>query len=230
MEEKIRACRYLKSTALFRDVPQTALEQAVEHCRIARRKRGTILFRKGDSANSFYVIEQGYVMEQVYYGESVDVIVKVKAPGDYFGETALMTDTDYLNTALVLEDAVLLILPKEVFLPLAWAHPCICQVVIRELVERLTNSAENMVHSMYLDAPGRLAFTVLNLTTAANRTLDLPVTQGALAATAGMARQTAAKILGEWRKEGWISTERGRLSVLNVDQLLQIILSSELRC
>ena len=56
------------------------------------------------------------------------------------------------------------------------------------------------------------------------------MTQSSLAASAGMARQTAAAILGEWRKAGWISTDRGRLSVLDLDCLLDLIMNSELRC
>lgn len=220
----------LQETAIFHGVPREQLEQAAEYCRLSRVKRGSSVFRKGEAANNLYILQKGLVMEQVYYRESVDVIVTVKSPGSFLGETALMTDTNYLNTALALEDVVLVSMPKSVFLDLAWNHPAVCQVVIRELVKRLTNSAEYMVHSMYLDAPGRLAFTVLNLTTAANRTMDLRVTQSALAATAGMARQTAAKILGDWRAEGWISTDRGRVSVLDMDRLVDIIMKSELHC
>lgn len=220
----------LQETEIFRNIPGEQLEQAAEYCRLSRVKRGSSVFRKGEAANNLYILQKGLVMEQVYYRESVDVIVTVKSPGSFLGETALMTDTNYLNTALALEDVVLVSMPKSVFLDLAWNHPAVCQVVIRELVKRLTNSAENMVHSMYLDAPGRLAFTVLNLTTAANRTMDLRVTQSALAATAGMARQTAAKILGDWRAEGWISTDRGRVSVLDMDRLVDIIMKSELHC
>ena len=220
----------LQGTNIFHDVSKAKLEQAAEYCRLSRVKRGSSVFRKGEEANYFYILQKGYVMEQVYYRESVDVIVTVKSPGNFLGETALMTDTNYLNTALALEDVVLVSMPKSVFLDLAWNNPPVCRVVIRELVKRLSNSAENMIHSMYLDAPGRLAFTVLNLTTAAERTMDLRVTQSALAATAGMARQTAAKILGDWRAEGWISTDRGKVSVLDMNRLLDIIMNSEMHC
>jgi len=223
---------FLKTTNIFRDVPLPVLEEAAGHCRVSHHKRGTILYRKGDPASLMYFLQRGYIMEQVYYRESVDVIVKVKCPGDYFGETAVMTDMEYLNTALVAEDSSLVVMPKGVFLRLAWNNPSVCQVVIRELVERLTNSAQNMVNSMYLDAPGRLAFTILNLMPGAGQShsAELRVTQGSLAASAGMARQTAAAILGDWRKAGWISTDRGRLSVLDIDCLLDIIMNSELRC
>ena len=231
-EKKITAISsFLKSTNIFREVPLPVLEEAAGHCRISNHKRGTILYRKGDPASLMFFLQRGYIMEQVYYRESVDIIIKVKCPGDYFGETAVMTDMEYLNTALVTEDSSV-VMPKAVFLQLAWTNHTICQVVIRELVERLTNSAQNMVNSMYLDAPGRLAFTLLNLMPGAgqSRNAELRVTQSSLAASAGMARQTAAAILGDWRKAGWITTDRGRLSVLDLDCLLDIIMNSELRC
>lgn len=223
---------FLKSLDIFAGIPLPLLEEAAGRCQLIRARRGTILYHKGDVANSMYFLKTGYIMESVYYRESVDVIVKIKCPGDYFGETAVMTDTDYLNTALVTEDATLVVMPKSIFLQMAQRHYSICRVVIGELVERLTNSAQNMVNSMYLDAPGRLAFTILNLTTGTtqNTRLEVRVTQSALAASSGMARQTAAKILGDWRKEGWLSTDRGKLIVLDIDYLLDIITNSELRC
>lgn len=224
--------RFLKTMDIFQEVPLHILEEAAGRCQQLRPRRGTILYHKDDVANSMYFLQRGYVMESVYYGDSVDVIVKVKGPGDYFGETAVMTDTEYRNTALVTEDSALVVMPKHVFLRLAYDYYSVCKVVIKELVERLTNSAQNMVNSMYLDAPGRLAFTLLNLATGsgAGRRLEVRVTQSALAASSGMARQTAAKILGDWRKEGWLSTDRGKLTVLDLDRLLTIITNSELRC
>ena len=86
-----------------------------------------------------------------------------------------------------------------------------------------------MVNAMYLDAPGRLASTIVNLTTnSKQKSMNIRITQSALAFSSGMARQTAAKILSDWRKEGIISTERGKLSVLDFNKLLDIILNSEI--
>ena len=83
---------------------------------------------------------------------------------------------------------------------------------------------------MYLDAPGRLASTIVNLTTSTQKkSMKVRITQSALASSSGMARQTAAKILSDWRKEGIISTERGRFCVHDFNRLLDIILESEIQ-
>ena len=224
---------FLKDTSLFHEVPPAMLEEASGKCRIARVKRGHFLYRKGDLANYLYVIRKGFLMELFSYRESLEIVVKVKSPGDYFGETALMTDMNYLNTAITTEDSELIIMPKHVFLRLAWTNPGITRVVIRELVERLTNSAQNMLNSMYMDAPGRLAFTLMNLMPDSAGQVgvrEVRITQQVLASSSGIARQTAAGILGEWRKKGWISTERGKICVHDFDSLMDIIMNSELRC
>ena len=168
-------------------------------------------------------------MESVYYGASVDVLVKVRSTGEYFGEMGILSNKTYPNTAIALEDTYLVSISRSQFLDTIWNNASVCKVIILELIERLTNSAQNMVNSMYLDASGRLAFTLVNLTTnSSQKCMNIRVTQSALAASSGMARQTAAKILGDWRKQGIISTERGRLCVLDLDALLDIILNSEI--
>ena len=232
MDIKKTVFQFLKNTELFCSVPAAMLEEARGNCRIARVKRSPFLYQKGDVANYLYILKMGYLMELFSYRESLEMIVKVKSPGEYFGETALLTDMNYLNTAITMEDSELVIMPKSVFLKLAWANPGICRVVIQELVERLTNSAQNMLNSMYMDAPGRLAFTLINLLPSNSEPgspREVRITQQALASTAGMARQTAAVILGDWRKNGWISTDRGKISVLDYDSLMEIIMNSELR-
>lgn len=120
-------------------------------------------------------------------------------------------------------------LAKSYFMEAVDENTSVCKVIILELIDRLLNSAQNMVNSMYLDAPGRLASTIVNLTTnSRQKIMTIRITQSALAFSSGMARQTAAKILSEWRKEKIIATERGHLKVLDFNKLLDIILDSEI--
>lgn len=224
--------RFLKRTRLFQDVPSVQLEGIAPQCVCIRKKQGDVLFRKGDAAKYFYFIKSGVITESVSYRESVDVIIKLKIPGDYFGETAVMAGIPYLSTSLAVSDAQLIAIPKNVFLILAANNFCVCQTVIRELTERLTNSAQKMVNNMFLDAEGRLASVIVSLIASLGQKLpcQIPITQGSLAASCGMARQTAAEIIGRWKKAGWIDTGRGKINVRDITPLLQIIADSELRC
>lgn len=231
LEETSDILYMLKSVSLFSELPRKELAELSAHCRLIHKKKGSVIYRKEDSSNHLYIIISGSIMESVFYGSSADIIVKIRRKGEYFGEMGMLSHSSYPNTALVLEDSTLITIPQTYFLDTVWSNVCVCKVIIRELIDRLINSAENMVNTMYLDAPGRLAYTIVNLftTQASKKEHSIHVTQSALASSCGMARQTAAKILGEWRNEGIISTERGGFRILDIDRLLTIILESEVR-
>ncbi len=227
--DQTQLAQFLKTTSLFSGLNSAELEQLAAHAKLLHKKKGSIIYQKDDSSSHLFIIKSGYVVESVYYGASVDVLVKVRSTGEYFGEMGILSNKTYPNTAIALEDTYLVSISRSQFLDTIWNNASVCKVIILELIERLTNSAQNMVNSMYLDASGRLAFTLVNLTTnSSQKCMNIRVTQSALAASSGMARQTAAKILGDWRKQGIISTERGRLCVLDLDALLDIILNSEI--
>lgn len=220
--------KFLQNTLLFKSMSLAELEQLSKYSHTITKRKGDIIYHKQDYAGFLYCIQTGSVAETVFYGCSMDVIVKVRNRGDYLGETGILSDSVYPNTALALENTSLIAIPKAAFLDTLWSHTELCKVIISELIDRLKNSAQHMVNTMYLNAEGRLAFILINLTSNnGSSSMSIRITQNTLAASAGMARQTAAKIIGDWRSSGIISTERGMLKVLDPNALLEIILNSE---
>jgi CRP-like cAMP-binding protein len=83
------------------------------------------------------------------------------------------------------------------------------------LAQRLRSSAERESALAFEDAPARLASTLLKLDYE-NRALGyMTISQEELAQHIGITRQTAAKILGKWRRAGWIITGRGKIVALD---------------
>ena len=50
----------------------------------------------------------------------------------------------------------------------------------------------------------------------------ITISQQGLAQRTGLTRQTVAKILGRWRRAGWLITGRGRIVLLNQKALRQV--------
>ena len=224
--------RFLKKTKLLREVSPEQLEELEQKSFYRKIRQGDILFRNGDASNYLYFLKSGLITESINYRDSVDVIIKLKIPGDYFGETAVMTGIPYLSTSLAVADSTVLAIPKEAFLNLARSNFCVCQMVITELTERLTKSAQKMVNNMYLNAEGRLASVIMSMivTLGKSRPYELPITQEKLAASCGLSRQTAAQIIGNWKRDGWIATGRGKIIISDITPLLQIVANSEMHC
>lgn len=224
-----RIADFLGETPLLRQVQRKQLLSLAAKARVISFPKGSVIFRIGDQPNWLYFLYKGYITECVAYGSSMNIIVKTRKKHDYIGEMGILSGRPYPNTAMAMGDAVLIAFSKEALLDMLEMHYSVSQYIILELIDRLTGSAKKLVNTMYLDAPARLAFTIVSLSSdMAGNHHDISVTQNELAAASGTARQTVAKILGEWRKEGYIQTERGKLSLINPDALLEIITQYEI--
>lgn len=215
---------FFHKTSLLSQIPADQLAQLAQKAKARHFPKGSVIFRAGEPANWLHFLYEGYVAELVSFGSSENIIVKTRKQHDYIGEMGILSSSSYPNSAVAMGGVTLISLSREVFLQLLDQYPCVSRCIILQLIERLTNSAKKMVSTMHLDAPTRLAFTIVSLSgDMAGKYHDMDITQNDLAAASGMARQTVARILGEWRKKKWIDNKRGRLSVLNVDALLGVI-------
>jgi CRP-like cAMP-binding protein len=77
----------------------------------------------------------------------------------------------------------------------------------------------------FLDAPARIARTLLEMDELDRNGEDkgyITLSQEELAQRTGLARQTVAHSLGQWRRHGWLLTGRGRIMILNRAALKRI--------
>ncbi len=223
---------FLKEVPLLSKVPGDVLDNVSRSGVIKSYKKGNIIYRKGDPSNWIYFVLSGHVAEFVGYNSSVEIIVKTRKRLDYMGEMGILADEPYPNTSIALENVTLAAFPKEKFLEMIMGTPSILLYITKELIDRLVNSCKNTINAMYLDAPGRLAFVLVNLATDkgmnANGT-EIHITQSELASTAGMVRQTASILLEEWKGRGILETLRGMIKIKDITSLTDIIMNSELK-
>jgi CRP/FNR family transcriptional regulator/CRP/FNR family cyclic AMP-dependent transcriptional regulator len=84
----------------------------------------------------------------------------------------------------------------------------------------------------FLDLPGRLARTLLHLAEQHGRVtengilIDLSLTQTDLAEMTGATRVSVNKALGRFRRAGWVKSQGRRLTILDEDELRNLILIS----
>jgi Fe-S-cluster-containing hydrogenase component 2 len=84
----------LRSTTLFRDIPENEYKQIVEFLRqritFARVNPGQTIFRQGDRASDFFIIRLGYVRISVSrHGNQAGNVVS-RGPGSILGEISLL--------------------------------------------------------------------------------------------------------------------------------------------
>jgi CRP-like cAMP-binding protein len=96
----------------------------------------SVVFEKGSPSEALYIILTGRV-QIADVVDSEEVEVATLEPGDYFGELSLMLHTRHTKTARALEDAELMVLPKESFQDLLAANTDLADHFRRKLETRL---------------------------------------------------------------------------------------------
>ena len=100
-------------------------------------KAGEVLFREGDPGNKAFVLQSGRVRLTKRVFRS-DVIVEELGEGDFCGELALVMKTTRPTSAVVLEDATMLVLPADQFEEMVEQNPAISVQMLKRMATRIT--------------------------------------------------------------------------------------------
>jgi CRP/FNR family cyclic AMP-dependent transcriptional regulator len=205
----------LRSAALFRGVSERGLAQLETAGRLRRLARGQILFLRGDTADAFYLVCSGRVALGLDSADGRELVINEMRPGDGFGELGLITGQPRSTNAAATEPTVVLAVPRRDFLAVLAEEPALTRSLLQITADRLGDSSEREGALAFLNAPSRLARVLIQLDHKARADGYITMSQEELGRRVGLARQTVAQLLGEWRRSGWILTGRGKIVVLN---------------
>jgi len=205
----------LKGAALFRGVSEQGLEQLHAAGRLRRLSRGQVLFLQGDQADAFYVVYSGSISLGLDSANGRELVINEMRPGDGFGELGLISGQARSTSAEAREGSVVLAIPRREFMAVLQSEPALTRNLLQVAADRLGTSSERESALAFLNAPSRLGRVLLQLDDQARAEGYVTMSQQELGRRVGLARQTVAELLGQWRRQGWILTGRGKIVVLN---------------
>lgn len=209
----------LRQSRLFSDLPSDDLRTVAGGCSLRALEKGETLFREGERAEGFYVMQTGAVSVYRLTPDGREQIICVFRPPESFAEVTLATIETYPANAAALE-------PSRVI--------CVHRAHFRDLVRRQPELALHMLSSMSLhlkhlvqslqDMKGRqiecrLADWLLQLSPAAAAgcptVLKLPIPKKTLAGQLGVTSETLSRTFARFRREELIEVKGSTIRVLN---------------
>lgn len=218
---------FLKTVPLLAGLSENALLSIARVCSLKRIQCGQVLFRRGDAPEAVYLVKSGVVVEFAGGPNELEMIVKARRRGDYFGEMGILVDEPSLVTAIATQAGTLVVIPKQEFLTLVWSQPSMMKYIIKTLIHRLKMSSEKQISFAMMDAHARLAYVLLWLEQEEGKSGFITTTQEDIASCCGLVRQTVAKILGEWRRLGLINTLHKKIVLIDRAALVQVMLEEK---
>ena len=148
-----------------------------------------------------------------------EMIINEMYQGDYFGELSALIKDTYTTTAVAHSDCRLLLMTSQDLLGWLDREPSITRNLLESTALRLQKSTRRESALLFMDANARLATLLLELDARAEDRGYVTISQDELAQHTGLTRQTVAKILGKWRRAGWLLTGRGHIMLLDHNAL-----------
>lgn len=173
------------------------------------------MFFRGDPAESFYLLLAGRIVIVLTSTDGRELIINVMQPGDFFGELGLLTGQPRSADAIARQASDLVAIPRHAFLEALECEPRMARRLLEVTAHRLSRSSEFENSLAFLDAQVRLGRVLLDLDDQNEERGYITISQEELAQHSGLIRQTVAKTLGQWRRNGWLLTGRGHIVLLN---------------
>jgi CRP/FNR family cyclic AMP-dependent transcriptional regulator len=221
--------RTVPNYALFRE--WTRLEGVSQRSNCLR---GATIYSPGEAADCIYLLKSGKIKIVRTGADGKRLIVHLVGPGEIFGESALVGEACRENSAEVLEDAVLWVIPVKPVQDWLQAHPEAWHEMASFFARRLRYLENAVDRLLFGEVEERVIRLLLELAkqygdpSSEGLNLKIQLSQREFAHLIGSTRETTSSILNQLAKRGLIRIRRRRLSICSVENLAQAIRKTSL--
>jgi CRP/FNR family transcriptional regulator len=193
---------------LLGKLPHDVLSKLLSGERALKLREGETLFERGDSGDGCYWLRRGVLAVCVASASGERRILAILGPGAIVGELAMIDGLARSASVQAIRDCELTFIGRAAFTAMLHEHPELYIDIVTTLATRLRQSDEDMVASSFLTVRARVARAVLQFArqlgeeAGSGRILIRhSITQGDLAAMAGVARESVSRTFREWQRQ-----------------------------
>jgi CRP-like cAMP-binding protein len=198
---------FLRRLNLFDGLSYTEVQDVSRQFRMRRCAVGTQIV--GADTDRIYLLKEGRIRLYHLSPEGHEMTVGVLSPGQIFGFGAFFGQGDSLTHAEALEDSWVCDTDTHHFLTIMTKHPLMMARVMMSMARHIFQLEETIEAISTRPVKARLAGYLLALAESCpsgdcGMSLKIP-SQGNVAKRLGTSRETVARALGGWRRQGVIS-------------------------
>ena len=178
-------------------------------------RKGEVIFHEGTLGRFYYQLVEGRVRWVNVDDNGKEFIQTFIEEGESFGELPMLDDGPYVATAIADEDALLIRLPKEIFLQLLRENPAIHFDFTRLMTERLRHKFI-ILKELATQDPERKVSTIIQLYKNAhqdtcNGRMKIQLTRQEIADMTGLRVETVIRTIRNLHDKGTLHIEKGKV-------------------
>jgi CRP-like cAMP-binding protein len=199
------------------------LKKITEEKPLKQYKRKEEVYQEGNYPRGLYFISKGKVKTSKSSDNAKEFITGLYKEGDFFGYLALLEDNKYSDTATVLEDAEIYLLPKEDFFSILHNNAQVSKKFIKMLSDDLHEREEQLVKLAYNSVRKKVADALVTLHNRFNTenvsNFVVSISREDLANIAGTATESTIRTLSDFKDEKLVEVQAGKITILNFNKL-----------
>ncbi len=184
------------------------------------------IYKEGGYPRGIFFIHKGKIKTHKTGENGKELITGLYKDGDFFGYVALLEDGKYTDSATVLEDAEIHMLPKEDFFDLVYKNAEVSRKFIKMLSDNLREKEEQLVKLAYNSVRKKVADALVSLYDTFKKEGDnifhINISREDLANIAGTATESTIRTLSDFKDEKLVDVHAGKITILNYDKLYRL--------
>lgn len=191
--------------------------------KVKKYKKKMEIFAEDESPQFMFFVKTGEVKAYKSHPDGKEFITNLYKENDFFGFEPLLENTSYKESAIAMEETELLLIPRNDFITLLQSHPDVSASFISLLCKKVSDKEAQLLHLAYNSVRQRTAEALLKVWHVKNEQPAMNVSREDLAKLVGTASESVIRVLSDFKDEGLIEIENGKIKVISPKKLEQVI-------
>jgi len=185
-----------------------------------------MLYQEGKRPRFFYYLVNGKVKAFKSHEDGKEYITDLFSAGDFIGYTALIEDKNYDDSAAILEDAEIMLVPKDDFLQMINTDINLAAKFIRIVTHNVKEKEERLLNLAYSSLRKRVAKALVDIHDKFYKEQPnsiIEFSRDDIAQYVGTATESLIRTLSDFKSEKLIDIKSGKISIINLDKLKNLL-------
>jgi CRP-like cAMP-binding protein/DNA-binding NarL/FixJ family response regulator len=211
----------------LKDVKSTGMIQKLsEEYDMEHYDKKQVLYQEGKRPRFLYYVTRGKIKGYKSHEDGKEYITNLYSDGDFIGYRALIEDTNYDDSASILEDAEVMQIPKDDFLQMIYSDINIASKFIHIITHNVKEKEERLLSLAYSSLRKRVAKALVDIVSKFNikeQTTPIEISREDIAQYVGTATESLIRTLSDFKAEKLIDIKSGKIIVNNVEKLRNLL-------
>jgi CRP/FNR family transcriptional regulator, polysaccharide utilization system transcription regulator len=183
------------------------------------------IYHAGQYPMGAYLVSKGVVKTSVTNEDGKELITGVHKEGDFIGFIALLEDKPFAESAIAMEDAELILIPKKEFQEMIFNNREVSRKFIQLLSGNVLEKEHQLLKLAYNSVRKRVAEALSVLHDRYKKDgeeVKFSISREDLANMVGTATESAIRTLADFKEEGLIEIQKGDIRILNIEKLKKL--------